>query len=137
MTRLAAQGRITSQDWDRYDTRHVVYQPAKMSPESLTQGYWHSYQSFYRWDSIFRSAWTQEGWTERLRHLAYAGGWKKFEPLWDWVIRAKRVGNFLPLLETVLQGGQKGTGSSIEQPRLGELLIQSNDQAIHPSPDHG
>ncbi len=29
--RLAAQGRITSQDWDLYDTRHAVYRPAGMS----------------------------------------------------------------------------------------------------------
>jgi hypothetical protein len=41
---------------------------------------------------------------ERLRHVAYAGGWKKFEPLWDWVIRAKRVTALLPMLETVLTG---------------------------------
>ena len=31
--------------------------------------------------------------------MAYAGGWKKFEPLWDLVIRAKRVGGMLPMLE--------------------------------------
>jgi hypothetical protein len=39
-----------------------------------------------------------------LRHIAYAGGWKKFEPLWDWVIRAKRVTSLLPMLEAVLTG---------------------------------
>jgi hypothetical protein len=39
-----------------------------------------------------------------LRHIGYAGGWKKFEPLWDWVIRAKRTGNMLPALETILSG---------------------------------
>jgi hypothetical protein len=37
-----------------------------------------------------------------LRHLAYAAGWKKFEPLWDLVIRAKRAGMMLPVLETIL-----------------------------------
>jgi hypothetical protein len=36
--------------------------------------------------------------------MAYTGGWKKFEPMWDWVIRAKRVANLLPVLETVLEG---------------------------------
>jgi radical SAM superfamily enzyme YgiQ (UPF0313 family) len=102
--RIAAEGRITCHDWDRYDTRHVVYRPQKMSPETLEAGYWRAYRDFYRWGSIFRSAWAQEGWAERLRHVAYAGGWKKFEPLWDWVIRAKRVGNLLPLLERILSG---------------------------------
>ena len=37
-----------------------------------------------------------------LRHLAYAAGWKKFEPLWDLAIRARRAGMMLPLLETIL-----------------------------------
>jgi hypothetical protein len=39
-----------------------------------------------------------------LRHFAYAAGWKKFEPFWDWVIRAKRVANLLPVLESILTG---------------------------------
>jgi hypothetical protein len=37
-------------------------------------------------------------------HLAYAGGWKKFEPLWDLAIRSHRVVHALPLLEAVLTG---------------------------------
>jgi hypothetical protein len=40
----------------------------------------------------------------KLRHVAYAGGWKKLEPLWDWVIRAKWVSHLLPTLEAVLSG---------------------------------
>jgi hypothetical protein len=39
-----------------------------------------------------------------LRHLAYAGGWKKFEPLWDLLIRSKQVLHALPVLETILTG---------------------------------
>src|SRR5206468_5369591 len=34
-SRLAAQGRMTSRDWDRYDTRHAVFRPARMSAEEL------------------------------------------------------------------------------------------------------
>jgi hypothetical protein len=41
---------------------------------------------------------------DSLRHFGYAAGWKKFEPFWDWIIRAKRVANFLPLLESILAG---------------------------------
>jgi radical SAM superfamily enzyme YgiQ (UPF0313 family) len=102
--RIRAEGRITSMNWDQYDTRHVVFQPARMSAEALEAGYWRAYREFYQWSSIFQSAWTKPDWTGRLRHLAYAGGWKKFEPLWDWVIRAHRVSSFLPLLESVLEG---------------------------------
>ena len=102
--RMAAQGRITTSDWDLYDTRHAVYRPAKMTPETLEAGYWRAYRDFYRWRSIFRGAWTKDAFAGKLRHIAYAGGWKKFEPLWDWVIRARRVANALPVLEGVLAG---------------------------------
>ncbi len=113
--RLAAQGRITTSDWDLYDTRHAVFRPAKMPAQVLEAGYWRAYDDFYRWGSIFKAAWAKERWPGRLRHVAYAGGWKKFEPLWDWVIRAKRVSNMLPMLETVLEGLGKRSGRG---PRL-------------------
>jgi radical SAM superfamily enzyme YgiQ (UPF0313 family) len=100
--RLTEQGRITSQNWDLYDTRHVVFQPNGMSPETLEAGYWQAYRDFYQWGSIFRSAAAHDEWRGRLRHLAYKAGWKKFEPLWDLVIRLQRVANFRPLLETLL-----------------------------------
>jgi radical SAM superfamily enzyme YgiQ (UPF0313 family) len=105
--RMAAEGRITTTNWDLYDTRHVAFRPAKMTAETLEAGYWQAYQDFYRWGSIFKGAWAKENTAGRLRHLAYAAGWKKFEPLWDWVIRAKRVSNFLPMLEAVLAGWDK------------------------------
>jgi radical SAM superfamily enzyme YgiQ (UPF0313 family) len=102
--RLAAGGRITTGNWDLYDTRHAVYRPARMTADALESGYWRAYQDFYRWGSILRGARTKEAWGGRLRHLAYAGGWKKFEPLWDWAIRARRVSKMLPLLERILAG---------------------------------
>ncbi len=102
--RLAAQGRITSHDWDRYDTRHAVFSPARMTAQALEAGYRRAYQQFYSWGSIWRGARTKSTWAGRLRHLAYAGGWKKFEPLWDGIIRAGRVSRALPLLERVLDG---------------------------------
>jgi radical SAM superfamily enzyme YgiQ (UPF0313 family) len=102
--RLQDQGRITTSEWDLYDTRHAVFQPARMSARQLEDGYWRAYREFYRWSSIASGAWTHQAWLDRVRHLAYAGGWKKLEPLWDAVIRLRRVNSFLPLLETVLAG---------------------------------
>ena len=102
--RMAAQDRLLHSNWDLYDTRHVVYRPAKMTAETLEAGYWRAYRDFYRWSSIYRGALIKPAWRGRLRHAAYAGGWKKFEPTWDWVIRLRRVGNLLPLLEAILSG---------------------------------
>jgi radical SAM superfamily enzyme YgiQ (UPF0313 family) len=103
--RLAAQGRITTSDWDLYDTRHAVYRPARMTARALEEGYRRAYHDFYRWGSILKAASVKETWAKWLRHFAYTSGWKKLEPLWDLVIRARRVPAMLPLLETVL-GGQ-------------------------------
>lgn len=112
--RMAAQGRLLHSNWDLYDTRHVVFRPAKLTPEVLEKGYWQAYRDFYRWGSIVRGAWAKGSWNGRLRHIAYAGGWKKFEPMWDWVIRARRVGNLLPLLESILEGlGRQNGGETI------------------------
>ncbi|HEY7202309.1 MAG TPA: radical SAM protein, partial [Candidatus Dormibacteraeota bacterium] len=102
--RMEAEGRILHRDWDRYDTRHVVFRPARLDPAALEAGYWRAYREFYRWSSIWRGAATKEDPTRRLRHLAYAGGWKKFEPLWDVLIRSRRVLHALPVLEAILSG---------------------------------
>lgn len=116
--RLSDQGRITSSNWDLYDTRHVVFQPARLSAEKLDAGYWQAYRDFYRWGSIFRSATAHARPIDQLRHMAYAGGWKKFEPLWDAVIRAKRVSQTLPLLENILGGfGQRDTPREVDARR--------------------
>ncbi|MEA3341630.1 MAG: radical SAM protein, partial [Chloroflexota bacterium] len=116
--RLATQGRITTSNWDLYDTRHAVFRPAKMTATALEEGYRRSYRDFYRWGSIFQGAWAKDGWAGRLRHVAYTGGWKKFEPLWDWVIRAKRVSNLLPMLEAVLAGLGRRAGTNGESANL-------------------
>ena len=92
--RRMRQGRITVHDWDLYDTRHAVFRPARMTADELERGYWRAYRDFYRWGSIVRgAAGARRCSLAGLRHVAYAAGWKKFEPLWDLVIRAKRAGH--------------------------------------------
>jgi hypothetical protein len=38
----------------------------------------------------------------RIKHFSYAGGWKKFEPLWNFMIKTKGLNKMLPLLESIL-----------------------------------
>jgi len=102
--RIQAEGRITTSNWNLYDTRHTVFQPMRLTAEQLETGYWRAYKNFYRWKSILKSAQVHSIVVGQLRHIAYAGGWKKFETMWDWAIRAKRVMYLLPVLETVLAG---------------------------------
>lgn len=100
--RMEAEGRIVTRDWDLYDTRHVVYRPARLSPVALKDGYDWAYREFYRWSSIARGAWSHGSVKHRAKHFFYAAGWKKFEGLWDAVIRARELRRMTPVLEGVL-----------------------------------
>jgi radical SAM superfamily enzyme YgiQ (UPF0313 family) len=116
-TRMRDQGRITSENWERYDTRHAVFRPARLRPQELEAGYCHAYESFYRWRAIFRGAAAHETMRSRLRHLAYAAGWKKFEPAWDLLIRLRRAGMLLPALEAILtEFGKRPSPANIGAP---------------------
>jgi len=100
--RTDAANRILTRDWDLYDTRHVVYRPARLTPEDLKRGYDWAYREFYRWSSIARGSLSHGSIKHQAKHFFYAAGWKKFEPLWDVVIRARQLPNMTPLLEGVL-----------------------------------
>jgi radical SAM superfamily enzyme YgiQ (UPF0313 family) len=100
--RLAREGRIVTANWDVYDTRHVVYTPARLSAAALERGYWWAYREFYRWRSIAMASFMHGTLKHRAKHFAYAAGWKKFEPAWDLVIRARQLRAMTPLLEAVL-----------------------------------
>jgi radical SAM superfamily enzyme YgiQ (UPF0313 family) len=116
--RLAEQNRLMVHDWDLYDTRHTVFRPAQLSAEQLEHGYHWAYKKFYRWRSIMRGASEHDVALAGLRHFAYAAGWKKFEPLWDFVIRAKRAGMMLPVLESILsEFGRRSSTLGNAQPR--------------------
>ena len=116
--RLKAQGRVLHENWALYDTRHCVYQPAQMEPATLEKGYWHAYKNFYRWANIFAGAGAQQAWSSRLRHVAYAAGWKKFEPFWNVIIRMKQTARMLPLLETILDDAGGSATSSLHSVEL-------------------
>jgi radical SAM superfamily enzyme YgiQ (UPF0313 family) len=100
--RLGQEGRIVTSNWDLYDTRHVVYRPARLHPEQLKEGYDWAYREFYRWTSIARASFAHGSTKHQAKHFFYAAGWKKFEAAWNAVIRARQLGRMTPLLEAVL-----------------------------------
>ncbi|MDX6480016.1 MAG: hypothetical protein QOG85_526 [Gaiellaceae bacterium] len=116
--RLVAEGRIRTEDWDLYDTRHVVYEPRGMRPGQLVDGYWRAYRDFYTWPAILRGAFGQETAGGTLRHLLYSGGWKKLEPLWDAVIRMRHVNAMLPMLETTLDAFGRARAPARVEPEV-------------------
>lgn len=46
--KYAAENRILTQDWGRYNGNYAVFQPAKMTPDQLESGYHRCYDQFYR-----------------------------------------------------------------------------------------
>lgn len=65
--RLEAQGRILHKDWSRYDTKHVVFTPARMTAEELLDGYRRVSREVYSFSSIL----------ERLHYYWDMGFWKE------------------------------------------------------------
>ena len=100
--RMEQQGRLTTRDWDLFDTRHVVYRPARLSPEALERGYNWAYREFYRWSSIARASASHDSVKHAAKHFFYAAGWKKFEPAWDLMIRIRQLRTMTPMLEAIL-----------------------------------
>jgi radical SAM superfamily enzyme YgiQ (UPF0313 family) len=100
--KLEREKRLLTNNWDLYDTRHVVYQTKNMSANELKTGYDWAYNEFYTWANIVRASTQHDSYKHKLKHLFYAGGWKKFEPLWNFLIKTKNLNNMLPLLESIL-----------------------------------
>ncbi|MCX5872783.1 MAG: radical SAM protein [Deltaproteobacteria bacterium] len=65
--RLEEEGRILDRDWSKYGTQHVVFMPARMSPDDLLQGYRKVVKSVYSFDSILT----------KLRYYWDADFWKR------------------------------------------------------------
>jgi len=120
---MESQNRIISRNWDLYDTRHVVYKTTKLTAEELERGYQWSYKEFYKWSNIFSASMKHDSIKHKLKHLFYTGGWKKFEPLWNFIIKIEGLNQMLPLLENIL--------SKVNPSKVGELeSIKGNEQKL-------
>ena len=96
------QNRILTKNWDLYDTRNVVYKTKNLSSDQLKAGYDWAYNEFYSWPNIIKASLNHESTKHKLKHFFYTGGWKKFEPVWNFLIKTNTLGTMLPLLESVL-----------------------------------
>jgi hypothetical protein len=100
--RARAPGADPDAPLDLYDTRHAVFEPRGMSAEELEAGYDWARRRFYTWPSIAKAALAHPLIGQQVKHFVYSSAWKKFEPVWDLAIRAKRLALARPALETVL-----------------------------------
>jgi hypothetical protein len=106
---MEKEERILHRRWDEYDTRQVVYKTVGLSAAELKEGYDWAYRSFYSWKNIYKASMQHEILKHKIKHFAYAGGWKKFEPIWNFMIKTRGLNKMLPLLEAILsKAGSSG-----------------------------
>lgn len=95
-------GRILHRNWDLYDTREVVYQTQGLSADELKRGYDWAYKAFYSWQNITKASMQHDNLKHTLKHFFYTAGWKRFEGLWNFIIKTQGLNKMLPLLEQIL-----------------------------------
>ncbi len=122
---MESQGRILHHDWDLYDTRHVVYQTVNLTADELKQGYDWAYNQFYRWPNIFKASFKHESHKHKLKHFLYTGGWKKFEAVWNFMIKTKNLNSMLPLLESILSKVKYGNNNEMTKEPARQLVSKS------------
>jgi radical SAM superfamily enzyme YgiQ (UPF0313 family) len=108
---MEQEGRIMHRRWNEYDTRQVVYKTVGLSAKELKEGYDWSYRSFYNWSNICKASAAHDTLKHAIKHFTYAGGWKKFEPLWNFIIKTQGLNKMLPLLESILSKVDKHENS--------------------------
>jgi hypothetical protein len=127
---MVREGRMLTRDWNLYDTRHVVYRPAQLKPKVLKSGYGWAYREFYRWASITRASLHHGALKHQVKHFFYAAGWKKFEPVWDLLIRARQLTHVTPLLEGVLSRVSSSTAD--HQDSAGSFPVMTPETTSFP-----
>lgn len=127
---MEEQGRILTRNWDFYDTRNVVYQTAKLTPEELQSGYNWAYKEFYRWSNIFEASVNHDSFAHSLKHFFYTSGWKKFEPVWNFLIKTRNLNSMLPALETILAKVNVKDDEEVSSPISSALLMPESADGV-------
>ena len=82
---MEAENRLLHRDWSLYDTAHVVFQPRRLSPEELMQGYSWLYRRLFSHASIWRRR--PEDRRAVLSHLGMSYLYKRSNRFWRFLIR--------------------------------------------------
>jgi len=85
---MARKERILTDNWDLYDTRHVVYQTKNISAVELERGYHWAYREFYKWNNILRASLRHSSVKHTVNIYVYRR-LEKFEAVWNFLIKTK------------------------------------------------
>ncbi len=115
---LEAQGRLLTKEWQYYDGHHVVYWPAKISPQELQEETVNAYKRFYAFRNFFHNV-SITGWSTSLYR---AVGW--------WLIRhwEKQNQGYQNLLERYIK--PQNTANQITTPEGKTLALAPGDTTL-------
>ncbi|MBI5048471.1 MAG: B12-binding domain-containing radical SAM protein [Deltaproteobacteria bacterium] len=68
--RMEKEARLLHTDWERYDSKTVVFKPKNMTPPELKKGFMHVYREVYSFKSIYRKLkyfWERDFWKDQNR----------------------------------------------------------------------
>lgn len=95
---MESEGRLLHQDWNKYDTAHVVFRPKHLTPEQLADGYQQCYRRLFSGASIWRRR--PRDWRAVPAYLAMSYLYKKSNWLWHPLIRYRMTARvWRPLVE--------------------------------------
>ena len=118
--RLEAEGRILHRDWNLYDTSHVVFRPARLTPDELFAGYARCYERLFSHASI----WKRRP-AELLAvptYLAMSYLYKRSNGLWRLLIRHRLTAKaWRPLVEATRWRHVRFRQGLLRRPAPGDL----------------
>jgi radical SAM superfamily enzyme YgiQ (UPF0313 family) len=95
---LQAEGRLLHQDWDKYDTAHVVFRPKQMTPQQLADGYRWCYRRLFSQASIWRRR--PQDWRAVPAYFAMSYLYKRSNLFWHLLIKYQLTSRvWRPLVE--------------------------------------
>lgn len=76
---LQKENRILHTQWEKYDMNHVVFQPKKMTPHELQEGFKWAYKKLYGYRSIFTRLFPfrRSGLFYTIQNYGFRQAWKK------------------------------------------------------------
>lgn len=66
--RMEEEGRLIHKDWEKYDSKTVVFKPKNMTPLELKKGFIHVYREVYSFKSIYKKLtffWEKDFWKDQ------------------------------------------------------------------------
>ena len=100
---MEISGKIKDYNWSNYDTRHLIFEHKNLSKNQMEHGYKKAYEEFYKWNNIIKGSVQHEKLRQKQKHLIYSGAWKKFESVWNFVVKNQLFEGARKLLETTLK----------------------------------